>query len=129
MCAVKSGFSAIIAASAFLLVGIGMLFAKAPSRSWRQGHVISSILSGQGNKRIQKGNTYVDRTDVWWTYCISSEGVIYSVISRQSPEKTGLTNEAAIQFLEIKNQIRVTSPHGKNINLRILRKGNSGKCP
>jgi hypothetical protein len=124
MVTVRSNLRRLIIAAAFLFALEGMLFAKAPARPLRAGRVISATLSGQGRTvKTQR------KIDIWWTYCISAEGVSYSVASRQSPTVTGLVNNASIKFYEKKNQLSIIGPRGNSINFSILRKGASGKCP
>ncbi len=94
--------------------------------------MISATTSGHGPAGTvvqKKSRRMMDRTDIWWTYCISADGLFYSVISRESPEKTGMSRDRVIKFSERKNQIDIVNPRGKSVALRILRKDKSGKCP
>jgi hypothetical protein len=120
------------AIAAFLLAGAGMLSAAAGTGSLRTGRVISATVSGHGPAEVankKKASRTTNRTDIWWNYCVSTEGQSYSVLSRESPAKTGLTKNSLIRFSERKNRIYVVNPRGKRISLRILRKDRSGKCP
>ncbi len=112
-----------------LFFGWGLTFAKAEAVSFRSGRVISAVLSGHGPAGIEVKRKVLRQTDTWWTYCISSDELFYSVLSRENPERSGLTNNRLIRFSERKNQIYIVNPRGKSVALRILRKDKSKKCP
>jgi hypothetical protein len=114
---------------ALVLLAGGQISTLAPAaRAWKSGRVITISLSGHGpsssNQRPASRNS-----DVWWNYCISANGNFYSVLSRQSPEKLGLAENSPIRFSENNNQIRVIVPSGKSVDLRIVRKDKTKKCP
>ena len=113
----------------FLVFGFGLTFAKDEAGSWRSGRVIAAVVSGHGPAGAEVKRKVLRETDIWWTYCISSDELFYSVLSRENPERTGLTNNRLVRFSERKNQIYVVSPRGKSLALRILRKDKSKKCP
>jgi len=122
----------LLAIAVLLFVSGGLLFAGAPNKSRRSGQVVSATASGHGPAKIavqKKSQRMINKTDIWWTYCISADGLFYSVISRESPEKTGMSRDKTVKFSERKNQIDIVNPRGKNVALRILRKDKSGKCP
>ncbi len=112
-----------------LVFGFGLAFAKDEAGSWRSGRVISTVVSGHGPAGEEAKKKVLRTTDIWWTYCISSDELFYSVLSRENPERTGLTNNRLVRFSERKNQIYIVSPRGKSVALRILRKDKSRKCP
>jgi hypothetical protein len=85
------------------------------------GHVVSSSLNGHGSSSESKSNRYSGR-DIWWNYVISSGDLLYSVVSRDNPSKTGLNENAVLQFYEAKNWIYVPKPKGKPLSLKILNK-------
>jgi hypothetical protein len=118
------------------LLSIAALFAMAGTPladtvkgTWKTGRVVSVSLNGYGNRSDSSFRTSKRRQDLWWSYCIASEDQMYSVLSRQNPERTGLKEKSQIDFLEKKGQIYVVDPAGKRIPLRILRKGKATKCP
>lgn len=118
-----------IAIVLFLVMGWELTFAEDEAISWRSGRVISAVVSGHGPGGAEVKRKVFRQTDIWWTYCISSDKLFYSVLSRENPVRTGLSNNRLIRFSERKNQIYIVSPGGKSVVLRILRKDKSRKCP
>ncbi len=110
------------------LVGGQLLFAASAVSPSKTGRVISATISGHGPTEVEgkkKVSSAAKKTDIWWTYCISAQGQSYFVLSRDNPEKTGLTKNRWISFSEGKNQIYIVNPRGKRVALRILRKEKS----
>jgi hypothetical protein len=103
----------------------GLLPAKVPIRPWQSGQVTAAGLSGHGSSN-GKG---ASGQDIWWNYCISAEELSYSVVSRESPQKTGMTLNSPVKFQENKNRISIQNPKGKPVEMRLLRKDKSRKCP
>jgi hypothetical protein len=124
----KRKSASLIVTSAFLILSGRLLFTGTTSNPLRSGRVISSTLSGHGPENEGKSKNVL-RTDIWWSYCISTGNASYSVLSRESPSKTGLAPNSLIKFSEKKKLIYITRPDGKRISLRILRKDKTGKCP
>jgi len=126
----RIGIAGFIGIAVLLSTGGALLFATGEPKPARNGRVISATLSGHGPSQTEskkKGSTAkeskaAEKTDIWWTYCIATNSQSYFVLSRESPEKTGLIKNRWISFSEKKNQIVVVNPRGKNIALRILRK-------
>jgi hypothetical protein len=125
----KTKHGRFIAIAVFLFSVGGLFPVGTATSSWRSGRVISATVSGQGPIEDVIKKKIVRKTDIWWTYCISAGDLSYSVLSRESPEKSGLSNNCLIRFSEKKKQIYVVNPHGRTIMLRILRKDKSKKCP
>ena len=124
----RSRYERFIAIAFFYIACGACLFAGAANEPWQSGRVISATLGGHGPADEGKWRA-AHRVDIWWIYCIAGEDQVYSVISRESPKKTGLKNNSLTRYFEKKNQIYVVNPAGKRIALRILRKDKTGKCP
>jgi len=107
---------------------IAQLHAEAKAPAERSGRVLAATLSGHGPNPESKSKRS-NRLDIWWNYCISSGDTFYSVLSRETPEKTGLKPGKNIRFTEDRKQMYIRSSRGKQFALRILRKGSDRKCP
>lgn len=112
----------------FLLFYGVFAFTDTVANSWNAGRVVSSSVSGQGSTTDGKNKT-TSRRDIWWNYCISSEGTVYSVASRLTPAKSGMTNDNSVKFTVNRSRMYILRPSGKRIELRILRKDNGTTCP
>jgi hypothetical protein len=115
----------LVLCAVLLLSVAGLLPAKAPKQPWQSGQVTAAGLSGHGSSK-GKG---ASGQDIWWNYCISAEELSYSVVSRESPQKTGMTLNGPVKFQENKNRISIQNPKGKPVEMRLLRKDKSRKCP
>jgi hypothetical protein len=93
----------------------------------QSGRVLKATLSGHGPNSDSKSKR-ASTPDIWWSYCISSGDSLYTVLSRESPEKTGLKPEKTVRFTEDKQQIYI-KVKGKPLALRILRKSKDKQCP
>jgi hypothetical protein len=87
----------------------------------RLGKVVAASVNGHGSSTENK-RARLSGQDIWWTYVISSEDRIYSVVSRENPARTGLATNSAFQFYEQKNWIYIPRPKGKPTALKILNK-------
>jgi hypothetical protein len=103
--------------------------AKAPQISWQDGQVISAALNGHGSNSNTRGVRASGHQEIWWSYCISNADQSYSVVSRLSPAKAGLLIDNPIKVSEKRNQLLILNSAGKQMELRILRKSLSAKCP
>jgi hypothetical protein len=112
----------------FLLFYGVFAFTDTAANSWNAGRVVSSSVSGQGPTTGEKNKTQT-RWDIWWNYCISSEGMVYSVASRVTPAKSGLTNDNSVKFTVNRSRMYILRPSGKRTELRILRKDKGVACP
>lgn len=110
-----------------LLLSSGIAFSGTASNSWNAGRVVSSSVSGQGTDIREQNKTKI-RRDIWWNYCISSEGTVYAAVSRLTPARSGLTNDNSVKFRISRNRMYVLRPSGKSIELRILRKDRGDTC-
>lgn len=97
------------------------------ANSWNIGQMVSSSVSGQGSNTQEKDKA-ASRQDIWWNYCIASQGTAYSVASRLTPAKSGLSPDNPIKFRISRNQMQILRPSGKRIELRILRKDAGNTC-
>jgi hypothetical protein len=111
-----------------VIVCISSGFSGTEANSWNIGQVVSSGVSGQGPNTQDKSKATI-RRDIWWNYCVASEGTAYSVASRLTPAKSGLINDHSIKFRISRNQMYILHPTGKRIELRILRKDKGAVCP
>jgi hypothetical protein len=118
----------IITVVAFLFAGMAPPRIEFAATSWRSGRMISATLSGYGSTSY-RSEKLVSKTDIWWNYCIASEGQFYTVVSREKPEKLGLTKDKTVRFSERKDRIYVINPAGKRVTLRIVRKDKTRDCP
>jgi hypothetical protein len=101
--------------------------AEVEALQWQTGRVLAAGLSGHGanpasmNNRARKG-------DIWWTYCVSARELTYSVVSRESPAKTGLAVDSEIRFFIDKTRMQVRGHEGERHTLRILRQSKAKTC-
>jgi hypothetical protein len=122
----RSRSASFFIAAAVALSILGMPFAGAAGNAWKSGRVVSTGLNAHGPRgKPVVGSIRIK--DMWWSYCIAAEDQIYSVLSRNNPDRTGLKENKSIQFMERQNQIFILNPAGKHIALKIYRKGK--KCP
>jgi hypothetical protein len=121
-------FPALPAAFAILFAAVGMLFAGAAVNTWISGRVISTGLHGHGKSGSENYRT-IRSKDIWWSYCISSGEITYSVLSRENPVLAGLKENSQIKLMEKQNQVYVLNSAGKPIALKIIRKGKGKTCP
>ena len=115
-------------ATTILLAPLAMPSANAAAKSWKSARVISTGMHGYGS-RSAANSQVLRREDIWWSYCIISEGRTYSVLSREKPARTGLKENTSIKFVERRNELDVLNPAGKLITLKILRRGKGQECP
>ncbi len=94
----------------------------------QSGRVLAAGISGHGRNPAGK-TSRARKGDLWWNYCISSQGQVYSAVSRESPAKSGLTTDARVRFSIDRNQIYVFGPNGRRHTLRILRQSKADACP
>ncbi len=118
----------------FILSGILCAFAasfgpaRSDTRPVQSGRVLAAGMSGHGKNPAGK-TSRARKGDLWWNYCISSQGQVYSAVSRESPAKSGLTTDARVRFSIDRNQIYVFGPNGRRHTLRILRQLKADACP
>jgi len=90
------------------------------------GRLVAADLSGHGlNPGSQQPGK---RSDVWWVYCISADGKVFSVVSRESPPKAGLTVNGPVTFLLERDRIQILNPNGKRLVMRVLRRRSENIC-
>jgi hypothetical protein len=111
-----------------LYAGLSTPCPKVEASSWRSGRVISATLSGYGSGGYSSKQP-AHTSEIWWNYCIASEDQCYTVVSREKPEKLGMTKDSMIRFSERKDRIQILGPAGKRIDLRLIRKAKGGECP
>jgi hypothetical protein len=103
--------------------------AESKSRPWTTGRLVSTQLSGQGSTSAGKGSRIGNRSDIWWTCCISAGDKIYSATTRENPAKIGITPGNPVRIaIEKKLLYILESPNRIHI-LRIFRSGTGSKCP
>ena len=121
--------SAAILIAIFLILA-GNSLAKTPKVktlkiSWQDGQVISAVLNGRGSNSNARGV----QQGIWWSYCISTADKSYSVISGLSPSKSDLLQDKPVRIGERKGQLLILNSAGMQIEMRIVGKSSSGKCP
>lgn len=103
------------------------LSSEAPARKWQSGRVLAANLSGYGPSTSSRSK-HAGKGDLWWTYCISSDGRTYSAVMRGSPARTGLEVNSPIRFSIVKNRMTVLNSRKESFVLRILRQGKEKIC-
>jgi hypothetical protein len=118
----------VVVVAVFLSLGFcGVSFAETKAPQSQSGRVLTATLSGHGPSSESKTKR-ASTNDIWWNYCIDSGDNLYAVVSRESPEKTGLKPDKTVRFTEDIKQIYITVK-GKSLALRILRKSKDKECP
>lgn len=117
-----------IAIFVFVLLGGDLLAVANAKTKWLSGQVVATSLNGHGSETDSWSNT-VRRKDIWWNYSISANGQCYSLSSRESPTKIGLTQNSEVKFYTIRNQFYVLDPNGERVALRIIRSAKTKTCP
>ncbi len=118
----------------FVLLGVlcalavSFVLSRSDTRPVLSGRVLAAGISGHGENPAGK-TSRARKGDLWWSYCIFSQGQVYSAVSRESPASTGLTTNAKVRFSVDKNQIYFLGPDGKRHTLRILRQLKADACP
>ncbi len=95
---------------------------------WQTGRLVSADLSGHGGKPESAGAQRRGRGDIWWVYCVSSGDKAYSVVSRMSPDKAGLTVNRTVRFSVDRDRIQILNPKGERHTMRIVRQGDESIC-
>ena len=76
----------------------GSVQAGLSAQAWRTGLVLSADLAGHGpGTNMRTGRP--SRGDVWWAYCISSDGKSYAAVSRRSPARIGAKARNQVRFV------------------------------
>lgn len=92
------------------------------------GRVLAAGISGYGSRPDTRSNR-IRKGDTWWTYCVSAQDQVYSVVSREGPARTGLKVGNQVRFQVDRNQVYVLDTRGKRHSLRILRRTKTEDCP
>jgi hypothetical protein len=104
----------------FLMTSYSLFASETNTPVWKTGRVVQAVISGHGPS--EKGKyARSRRNDIFWIYMISADHQSFSVISRVSPQKTGMKANTSIKFSVEKNQIRILNSEGKSFIMRILR--------
>ena len=103
------------------------LSAQVPPTIWQEGRVLAAELNGQG-PGSQATATKPQRRYIWWTYCVSTKGIGYTAVLRESPTKTGMKVGSRIRLSVLKNRMVVANPNGKNFVLRVTRQSDGPAC-
>ena len=103
-------------------------FARVDTRPTQTGRVLAAGMSGHGKNSSATSRRW-GKGDLWWNYCIAWQSQVYSVVSRESPAKTGLAVDTKVRFSVDKKQMFVLDPGGKRHALRILRQLRADACP
>jgi hypothetical protein len=118
----KLGWDTLIpAACIFAVILSGLPAAAQDAPQWHTGVLKSADMSGHGpitGKRI----------DIWWVYCISTGEKDYSVVSRMSPPRAGLTVGSPVRFFIDGGQMTISNPRGEHREFRIMRQGKGNMC-
>lgn len=100
--------------------------ARVAKSRWQKGRLISANISGQGSN--SKGRNASGRPDIWWEYCIGSDGQVYSAVSRVNPAKAKLSVGDSITFEASRDRVQILTPKGTRLSMRILRNEPGKQC-
>ena len=117
----KLGLGAILRACVCALLLSYPLVAAEDAPRWQTGHLKSADLGGHGPITGK-------RSDIWWVYCISTDKSDYSVVSRASPAKAGLTVGDSVRFSVENGLMTISNSKGEQREFRIMRQGKGNIC-
>ena len=106
----------IVFAGLLTLLPAANLTSAAKDPPWQTGRVGTISISSQ------RLNAKRASSDLWWTYSICAAKQNYIAVTRDRPEKVGLTESGNIRFYFQSNRIYYLDAQGKRQFMRIIRK-------
>ncbi len=94
----------------------------------QSGRLIAAQLIGHGKNPDPGANLKRSQGDIWWSYCVASDGKAYDAVSRISPTKSGLTVNRAVQFSVERKSLIILGAKGERLTMRIVRQGDESIC-